>query len=245
MAGLGINLGYFLVQVFSFLIVFVLLSALVYRPLLNMLEKRRQTIAQGLEDARLAGEARANAEKDAQAVLAKAQQDAHQRTRQAAEAAEQVAREIKAAAEKEAAEIRVAAAAEAEQAKLQALTELRGQVAALSIAAAEKLIRESLDERRQRALIAEFFSGIRGGKVTLLEGEKIAGASAQVTSALPLTSDEQRILREEVESRIGKGSAITFKVDPRLLGGLVISVGDKMLDGSVAGGLEGLRQSLH
>ncbi|MCJ7707971.1 MAG: F0F1 ATP synthase subunit B [Anaerolineales bacterium] len=245
MAGLGINLGYFLVQVFSFLIVFVLLSALVYRPLLNMLEQRRQTIAQGLEDARLAGEARANAEKDAQAVLAKAQQDAHQRTRQAAEAAEQVAREIKAAAEKEAAEIRVAAAAEAEQAKHQALTELRGQVAALSIAAAEKLIRESLDERRQRALIAEFFSGIRGGKVTLLEGEKIAGASAQVTSALPLTSDEQRILREEVESRIGKGSAITFKVDPRVLGGLVICVGDKVLDGSVAGGLEGLRQSLH
>lgn len=245
MAGLGINLGYFLVQVFSFLIVFVLLSALVYRPLLNMLERRRQTIAQGLEDARLASEARANAEKDAQAVLAKAQQDAQQRTRQAAEAAEQVAREIKAAAEKEAAEIRVAAAAEAEQAKLQALTELRGQVAALSIAAAEKLIRESLDERRQRALIAEFFSGIRDGKVTLLEGEKIAGASAQVTSALPLTSDEQRILREEVESRIGKGSAITFKVDPRVLGGLVISVGDKVLDGSVAGGLEGLRQSLH
>jgi len=245
LAGLGINLGYFLVQVFSFLIVFVLLSALVYRPLLNMLERRRQTIAQGLEDARLAGEARANAEKDAQAVLAKAQQDAHQRTRQAAEAAEQVAREIKAAAEKEAAEIRVAAAAEAEQAKLQALTELRGQVAALSIAVAEKLIRESLDERRQRALIAEFFSGIRGGKVTLLEGEKIAGASAQVTSALPLTSDEQRILREEVESRIGKGSAITFKVDPRVLGGLVICVGDKVLDGSVAGGLEGLRQSLH
>ena len=125
-------------------------------------------------------------------MLAKAQQDANQRTRQAAEAAEQVAREIKAAAEKEAAEIRVAAAAEAEQAKLQALTELRGQVAALSIAAAEKLIRESLDEKRQRALIAEFFSGIRGGKVTLLEGEKIAGASAQVTSALPLTSDEQQ-----------------------------------------------------
>lgn len=245
MQALGINLGYLLVQLLNFLIVLLILRAWVYRPFLEMLERRRTTIAQGLEDARLASEARANAEKDAQAVLAKAQQDAHQRTRQAAEAAEQVAREIKAAAEKEAAEIRVAAAAEAEQTKLQALTELRGQVAALSIAAAEKLIRESLDEKRQRALIAEFFSGIRGGKVTLLEGEKVAGASAQVTSALPLTSDEQRVLRQEVEGRIGKGSVITFKVDPRVLGGLVISVGDKVLDGSVAGGLEGLRQSLH
>lgn len=244
MQALGINLGYFLVQLLNFLIVLLVLRAWVYRPFLEMLERRRTTIAQGLEDARVASEARANAEKDAQAVQVKAQQEAIQQTRQATEAAEQAAREIKAAAEKEAVGIRSAAAAEAEQAKLQALAELRGQVAALSIAAAEKLIRESLDERRQRALIAEFFSGIRGGKVTLLEGEKIAGASAEVTSALPLTPDEQRILRQEVESRIGKGAAITFKVDPRVLGGLVIGVGDKVLDGSVAGGLEGLRQSL-
>ncbi len=177
MAGLGINLGYWLVQVCSFLVIFVLLRALVYKPMLRMLERRRQTIAQGLEDARIAAEARANAEKEAQDILARAQHEASQRLQQAAEAAEQVAREIKAAAEKEAAQLRAAALAEAEQAKLQALADLRGQVAALSIAAAERIIRESLDEKRQRALIAEFFSGLKDGKVSLLEGEELAGGS--------------------------------------------------------------------
>lgn len=244
MEALGINLGYLLVQALNFLIVLVILRAWAYRPILNMLDRRRQTIAQGLEDARLASEARANAEKDAHAVLARAQQEVNERLRQASETAGQMAREIKAAAEKEAAEIRAQAEAEAEQAMLNALAELRSQVAVLSIAAAEKLIRESLDDRRQRALISEFFSGIQGGKVPILEGERLAGTSAEVTSALPLTSDEQATIRKEIGSRIGSGSTITFKVDPRLLGGLVVSVGDKVLDGSVAGGLEGLRQSL-
>jgi F-type H+-transporting ATPase subunit b len=37
---------------------------------------------------------------------------------------------------------------------------------------------------------------------------------------------------------------VSFKVDPSILGGLVIKVGDKVLDGSVAGKLDGLRQTL-
>jgi F-type H+-transporting ATPase subunit b len=242
--GLGINLGYFLVQVFSFLIVFVLLRALAYRPILEMLERRRKTVAQGLEDARVAAEARAGAEKDAQAHLAKAQHEANELLRKAAEQSEQAARQMRAAAEKEAADIRSAALAEADQAKQHALGELREQVAALAIAAAEKLIRESLDERRQRALIAEFFSGIKGGKVQVLEQAPLAGTSAEVSSALPLTAEEQEIIRREIVGRLGSGSTITFRVDPSLLGGLVVSVGDKVLDGSVLGGLEGLRQSL-
>ncbi len=244
MAGLGINLGYLLVQVFSFLIIFVLLRALVYKPMLNMLERRRRTIAQGLEDARIAAEARANAEKDAQEVLARAQHEASQRLQQAAEAAEQVARRIKAEAEREAAQIRAAALAEAERAKLQALADLRGQVAALSIAAAERIIRESLDEKRQRALIAEFFSGLKEGKVALLEGQEISGTSVEVTSALSLTPEEHQVIRTEIASKVGSGSSITFRVDPAVLGGLIISVGDKVLDGSVAGALEGLRHSI-
>jgi F-type H+-transporting ATPase subunit b len=242
--GLGINLGYFLVQVFSFLIVFVLLRAMAYRPILNMLERRRKTVAQGLEDARVAAEARAGAEKDAQALMTKTQQEANEHLRKASEQAEQAAREMRARAEKEAAEIRSAALAEAELAKQNALGELRDQVAALAIAAAEKVIRESLDEKRQRALIAEFFSGIKGGRVQVLEQESLLGASAEVTSALPLTPEEQGVIRKEIAGKLGAGSTITFRVDPRLLGGLVVSVGDKVLDGSVLGGLEGLRQSL-
>jgi F-type H+-transporting ATPase subunit b len=241
---LGINLGYLLVQILNFAIIFVVLRVWVYKPILGLLERRRERIAQGLEDARVAAEARANAEKEAQAILGRAQADANQKVRESAERAEQVAREIHAAAEKDAAAVRQAAAGEAEQARSAALGELRGQVAALAIAAAQKLIGESLDEKRQRHLVQEFFSGIKEGRVVVLEGETLQGASAEVTSALPLTEAEQDTVRQQLAKPLGAGAPLSFRVNPAILGGLVIRVGDKVIDGSVAGQLEGLRQSL-
>jgi F-type H+-transporting ATPase subunit b len=241
---LGINLGYLLVQVLNFAILFVVLRAWVYKPIVKMLEGRRQKIAQGLEDARIAAEARANAEKEAQVILASAQKDVELKLREATERAEQVAKEVRAAAEKEAGDIRQAAAQEGEQTRSQALSELRGQVAALAIAAAQKLIGETLDERRQRALVAEFFSGLRAGKALVLEGQPLAGAAAEVTSALPLTDEEQAAVRKEIAGKLGSAASLSFRVNPNILGGLVVRVGDKVIDGSVAGKLEGLRQTL-
>ena len=71
MEALGINLGFFVVQLFNFIIVAIVLSAWAYGPIVNLLEQRKQRIAQGLEDARIASEARANAEKEAQKIIAR------------------------------------------------------------------------------------------------------------------------------------------------------------------------------
>ena len=73
MEKLGLNLGFLLVQILNFGIIFIVLRAWVYKPILNMLEKRRQATAQGLEDARVAAEARANAELEAKNVIKDAQ----------------------------------------------------------------------------------------------------------------------------------------------------------------------------
>jgi F-type H+-transporting ATPase subunit b len=242
--GLGINLGYVLVQVFNFLIIMVILITWAYRPVLNMLENRRKSIAQGLEDARIAAEARANAEQEVESIIAEAQQQAAKLVREATDRADQVAQDIKSAAEQEAVQIREVAASEAEGAKTQALGELRSQVAVLAVSAAQKLIGEALDEKRQHALIDSFFSGVKEGKVVLLEEDGLTGENAEVTSALPLTSKEQKIVRDEVVGKLGAGATLSFRVDPNILGGLVIRVGDKVLDGSIAGKLGSLRQSL-
>ena len=244
MEALGINLGYLLVQILNFAIMFVVLRAWVFKPIVALLKRRREAIAQGLEDARIAAEARANAEHEAQQILAKAQQDAAQIMREATGRAEKAALEIRVGGEHEAGRLRQEAAAAAEQAKLQTLAELRGQVAGLAIAAAQKLIGETLDEKRQRSLVADFFSGLQAGKVVVLEDQGLAGSSAEVTSALPLTPEEQATVRSQVMRQMGDGATISFRVDPRILGGLVIRVGDKVLDGSVAAQLESLRQSL-
>ena len=118
-------------------------------------------------------------------------------------------------------------------------------VAALAIASTQKLIGESLDEKRQHALLDEFFSGVKSGKVTLLEKVgAVKGAGAEVTSALPLRDDEQETVRKDLLKAMGGAGDVVFKVDPNILGGLVIRVDDRVVDGSVAGQLQGLRQDL-
>jgi F-type H+-transporting ATPase subunit b len=240
---LGLNLGYLLLQIFNFLILFVVLRVWVFKPIMGLLEKRRNTIAQGLEDARVAAEARANAEKEAAKILANAQTEANKVIREATERAVSAAKEVKTAAEAEAAKALEAARADAELERNRVLADLRGQVAALAIAAANKLVGEALDEKKQHILIDDFFSGVKSGKVVLLEGVDIKGDTAEVTSALPLNDKEQDVVRKDVLSKVG-AKDISFRIDPAILGGVVIKVGDKVLDGSVAGKLEGLRQTL-
>jgi F-type H+-transporting ATPase subunit b len=241
---LGINLGFLLFQIFNFLILMILLYAFAYKPIVKMLETRRQKIAQGNEDARIAGEARANAEQEAARIIAEAQAKAAQTIREATERAEVAAKDVHAAAEAEAAKARDAALSEVGEERNRILGDLRGQVAALAIAAAQKLVGEALDEKRQHALIDEFFSGVKSGKVVVLDGGEISGAAAEVTSALPLTSAEQETVKKDVLAKMGKQATVAFRVDPSILGGLVIRLGDKVLDGSVVAQLEGLRQSL-
>jgi F-type H+-transporting ATPase subunit b len=243
--GLGLNLGYLFVQIFNFAIIFVVLRAWVYKPILGLLERRRTTIAEGLEDARIAAEARQNAEQEAEKILADAQAKASQIVREANERAETQGKEVIAVAESDAAKKREETLAEVESERERILGELRGQVGTLAIAAAQKLINASLDEQRQRVLIDEFFSGVKSGRVVVLEGQQVSGASAEVTSALPLTDEEKASVKQDVLAQVGDQATITFRVDPTILGGLIVRVGDKVLDGSVSGQLESMRQSLY
>lgn len=243
MAALGINLGFFLFQVFNFVIVLVILNMMAYKPIVNALENRKKKIAQSLEDARIAAEARANAEADAREILSKAQAEAAEKVREATQRAETAALDVTAQAEADAAKIRADAQADATAERDLILSHMRGQIAGLAIAATERLIGETLDEKRQHSLIEEFFSGIKSGKVVVLEDADLKGVSAEITSALPLSDAEKEIVRKEITGKVN-AQTVAFRVDPNILGGLVVKVGDKVMDGSVSGRLDNLRQNL-
>jgi F-type H+-transporting ATPase subunit b len=242
---IGINLGYLMVHTANFLMMVLILSALVYRPVLTALDSRRARISKSLEDARVAAEARENAEREANQIISDAQAKSSQVLREATERADAAAREVKAQVEAEAEREREIAIAEIQQERERILSDLRGQVTSLSIAVAQKIIGETLDEKRQHALVDEFFSGIRGGRVTILEDLSMNGeASAEVVSALPLSAEEKETVKRDLLNKLGTQATVTFRVDPSILGGLIVRVGDKVWDASVAGKLEGLRQSL-
>lgn len=67
---------------------------------------------------------------------------------------------------------------------------------------------------------------------------------AIVTTAKPLTPDEEDAVRERVESMTGTKVELRQATDPTLIGGLTIRIGDRLLDASVRGRLERLRERL-
>ncbi len=67
---------------------------------------------------------------------------------------------------------------------------------------------------------------------------------ARVVTAVPLTRKEQEALRAQVRKRFGEEVAVRFEVEPDILGGVIIKVGDKLIDGSLAGRLAALHQRL-
>ena len=233
---IGINPIFLLAQIVNFAVLAWLLSKLLYGPITKMLDERRAKIEKGLEDARAAETARANAEAERQSALDAARTEAQKLRAEANQQAEQAAAKIKADAQLEAEKIKADALSGLSAERDKMLSELRGQIAALAIAASSKLIGESLDRQRQEALIADFFA-----KVPAEVRSGLAGVTgeAEVISAVPLTPDEQ--------TRVKRDLALTqanFRVDPKLLGGLRVRVGDKVVDGSVAGQLEALHSSL-
>lgn len=234
MEALGINIGYLLMQILLFVILLLVMKNYAYEPIIRALEERKARIAKGLEDARQAAIARDNADAEAKKILDATRAEAAKLRADAAVQAEETANGIIAKANEDARAIVADAREAAEEERNRILAELRGQVASIAIAAANKLVGDALDEKRQRELIADFFARVPAD-VRSLKGE-----TAEVTSALPLTEAEKANIR----NMLGVQS-INFKVNPGILGGLVVRVGDAVVDDSVANRMSALRESLN
>jgi F-type H+-transporting ATPase subunit delta len=69
-------------------------------------------------------------------------------------------------------------------------------------------------------------------------------ATAQVTSAHPLSTAQVDALKQQLRTRIGRDVSIDLSVDPSLLGGLVVKIGSQMIDSSIKTRLNSLAQAM-
>ena len=73
-----------------------------------------------------------------------------------------------------------------------------------------------------------------------IEGTEIA----EVTTAIPLDNDYQLKIAQRITDIVGKPVLLRPKVDPAIIGGIIIRVGDKLIDGSIRSKLTALRKDL-
>ncbi len=78
----------------------------------------------------------------------------------------------------------------------------------------------------------------------LLTEEAAGPQKAVITTAVPLTEEEREKLQARLVERFGANLEFFFQVDPEILGGVIVQVGDKLIDDSVRGRLHALRQKL-
>lgn len=84
------------------------------------------------------------------------------------------------------------------------------------------------------AVIDQFISLARGS----------GPREATVTSAVQLSQEQQNVILQQLRDKFGAALEVSFTVDPGILGGLIVRVGDKVLDDSVRSRLVAIQQRM-
>jgi len=154
-ASFGINLPLLVVFVINFIVLFFLLRIFLYKPVLKILDERSRRTKEAMELAEATKQEYAEAKSEVQKQIEKGRQEAQAIIAQAMQVGERLKEESRQEATKQAQTIvdRTRAELEAERDKI--VEDLRKEFVDISISAAEKVIKETLDKEKHRKLIEE------------------------------------------------------------------------------------------
>jgi F-type H+-transporting ATPase subunit b len=162
-AGLQINFFWVIVSSLNFVVFAILLYQLFGKYVMRTLAERRQRIEQGLHDAEQARRDRESAEQERVAALNEARREANEIINRAQRVAQETRDADIAATREELERMRVRASAEIDAEKQRAIADLRAEVADLALAAAGKVVGETMTGARQRRLVEEFLEESAAG----------------------------------------------------------------------------------
>ena len=164
MESIGIDWHILLAQLINFGILFGILFVLLYKPVRRMLDERSARIRESMEQAEQVKEQLAKTDEQVRAQMEAARREGQGILAQAAQMGERLKEEARGEAKREAETIVNRARAEIERERDEAIEDLRNQFVDLAIAAAEKVVSETLDKEKHRRLIEEVLEQAPGGE---------------------------------------------------------------------------------
>ncbi len=154
-AALGINLPGLISNLVNFAILLFLLRLLLWKPILRMLDERKQKIEEGLQRSEEAASQAEASEEEARRVIDEARAEAREATARAQEAVARLREELEEQARREADQIVTRAREEIGLEREQAVQQLRSEFADLTIQAAERVVGQAIDRNAHQRLIDE------------------------------------------------------------------------------------------
>ena len=144
------DFGLFFWMFVAFLVVFFLLAKFGFPVITGMVQERKNFIDESLRKAHEASERLENIKQEGEAILQEAREKQAQMMKEAAETRDAIVQKAQEKAKGEGARLLSEAKAEIEAEKQNAIRDIRGQVAELSVLIAEKVLREKLDTDAQQ-----------------------------------------------------------------------------------------------
>ena len=161
MGGNPIQFDYTIVAtIISFLLLVWLLGKVAWGPLMKVMEEWRSHIESMLANAEKERQQAEQIKREYQEEMRKARQEAQEVIAKATKVSESRATEILAASHEEAEKIKKSALADIERERDRAISEVKAQVADLSVLVAEKIIRQKLDMKGQGKIIEQFIQEV-------------------------------------------------------------------------------------
>lgn len=239
------NIWTLLFQIINFVVLLFILKRMLYKPIREIIEKRRGLIAKTVEDAE-------KTKKEAQELKGKYEEESKKLQEMHSQMIEQTREEslkdrnkVLSEAEKDAAKIIEKEKALFDAEKMRTESELKNKTLEIASTFASNLLEDISDEELHKAIFRKL----------LKENEKIVSDISKIeekgevlpiglTSAYPLKPDDIKMFQETLESRLAKKVNITTTVDKTLIAGVRVKVCDMIYDSSLAGQINALASRL-
>lgn len=150
-----LTLGTILAQMLNFFILVWILARFAYKPLVSMMQERKERIAKDLADAQAARNEAEQFKDDYAAQIANARQEAQQIVEKAVQQAEATTREQLAAAREQIEREKERARQDIVNERDRAMNNLRNEVISLSVAMATKVVAKDMDSETNTKLIED------------------------------------------------------------------------------------------
>jgi F-type H+-transporting ATPase subunit b len=245
------NLWTVVFETVNFLVVAFVLERFVFRPLMQRARSRSEERAEMLEEIReeraeaeaLREELEARlegAEEEAASIISRAQEQAEEERATLLQEAQAEAEHVLVEAHQDAQDVRRQAMREFHSELLDAILEISGMVIG-------QLAPDEMHDEMVRALSDRIWEMGRSEMERVETFRRSLGErtpTAHVTTAHPLTPEQQGLLARTFSALADRNVNLEVEVDPALAAGLRVRLGDIVVDNSVAGDLEELREDV-
>jgi F-type H+-transporting ATPase subunit b len=243
---LQLNWSTVLLQILNFVIMAFILWRFLFKPVVRILDERSARVTSALDEAQQKRQAAEEMRTEYEGKLAQAEERVVAMQQQGEEDLARARREVLDETRKELAAMRENVEREIREARQQEISQHRRTLGELITTLSARMISEATDHDFQEASMEQFIERLG----TLQEGEyhQAVGETAeeallaQVVSAHELSAERQAQIEAEVERLAGQPVEIVYRIDPSLVAGATLRFGDVMIDGSLAGQLERLRE---